>query len=138
MSSSGSPSKEQFVNHVNKKLRQDVKVQDSKQCTCEDHDHVTHQDKYMTQLNFPSDHGSELKGWENMPKNINITLQSTMGISNFDQTMYNSTGFGTTHQGPADFKKTQQMGQGAIRIEHSPSMNVIYAKDPVHVHRKTQ
>ena len=35
----------------------------------------------------------------------------------------------------------KKIGQGAIRIEHSPSMNIIYAKDPKgskHIHKKTQ
>lgn len=65
-----------------------------------------------------------------------------MGQSTFDQTMYNST-VSNMFQNGAGFgvQTTQkQMGSGAIRIEHSPSQNIIYAKnhkDFMHVHKKT-
>ena len=128
LSSSGGNQKE----NTSTQLRQDVKVaqdEGNQDCKCKCADHDAKQEHYRTQLNFSSEHGSELKGWEQMPKTINITLQSTMGKSTFDQTMYNTN------------MQQKKIGQGAIRIEHSPSMNIIYAKDPKgskHIHKKTQ
>ena len=63
-----------------------------------------------------------------------------MGKSTFDQTIYNSTASGHNGFGGFNAPPNKTMMQSAIRIEHSPSMNIIYAKDPrdsKHIHKKT-